>query len=817
MRTCVHCRHELGQAFAQSAFCPCCNGRIDGSSSATPHAVNPYDDDRPPLEDVLALIAARAATEAPQDSTGSVAPIAEASSPIVATASSTPSSESTAEDRRRNDATAIFDSATLEALRNSGSKDRLDPVPASRVARSTPTPPDPIAPLPPSYVPSSDPPPSNPTPAPSAGSYDATYHFDSVDLTRDDSRKTVDRAPPDSGTRNDGVEPAISPHPSLQCKSGTVTGSADERTTLSSGQSLQEAPELIVNRRFVEFSKSGSAAEADYQLIDTIGEGGIGVVYAARQAAIDRTVAVKMLRSQDADTQQRGKFLSEAVVTGELDHPNIVPIYDLGANQKGSLFYSMKRVRGTPWNKVIRDKSLTENLEILMKVADAVAFAHSRHVVHRDLKPENVMLGDFGEVLVMDWGLALAGVGGKGRKAPAHDPGMGGTPAYMSPEMAVGPLERIDARSDVYLLGAILFEIVAGRPPHTGPNVMGCLFAAARNEIVPTDHDGELMSIARVAMSTERDERFQSVKDFQAAVRDYQSHAESVLLATRAADLLAEARRTNGYDHFAQAVFGYQQAVDLWPGNHAAEAGIVVRADGIRRGGHREDRRRSGAFAYRRRRPSPATRFINGLSPRGKNAINVSSASWPPSAWPWRCRCWSWPSVSSPTCRSAAIAIGLAKPQAAAVVQKQEADAARTEAQAAALAPRRMRKKPAWQNSTPTPPPSARRRRPRKLGRRASPPTKIVRRPTTPARLRATRPTSPASAWPRRRSKKIPSARRCNSWKPASRNAAVGNGAGSHISADGNCATSTRRPPSTESPSRRTASSWPRRPGAVKR
>ncbi|MBN8628250.1 MAG: protein kinase [Planctomycetes bacterium] len=581
MRTCVHCRRELGQAFAQSPFCPCCHGRIDGGGPTTPAGANPYDEERPPLSEVLALIAARAEVEAPAASTSSSAVAAGPTQAAFVKESKTPSAEMTAEDRRRNDATAIFDPATLEALRNSGSKDNLDPVPASRVARSTPTPPDSLAVLPPSYappatpVPSQDPVPSRSPDVPPADSYLATQQFSSPDHTRDDSRKTVDRAPVDGGTRN-GVEPAITPHPSLQRKSGTVTGSADERSTLQSGQSLEEAPELVVNRRLVEFSGSSTLAEADYQLIDTIGEGGIGVVYAARQAAIDRTVAVKMLRSQDADTQQRGKFLAEAVITGELDHPNIVPIYDLGANQKGALFYSMKRVRGTPWNKVIREKSLPENLEILMKVADAVAFAHSRHVVHRDLKPENVMLGDFGEVLLMDWGLAVAGVGGKGRKAPTHDPGMGGTPAYMSPEMAVGPLERIDARSDVYLLGAILFEIVTGKPPHTGPNVMGCLFAAARNEIVPTDHDGELIAIARVAMSTERNDRHQSVKDFQAAVRDYQSHAESVLLASRASELLAEARRTNAYDHFAQAVFGYQQAIDLWPGNHAAQAGAVV-------------------------------------------------------------------------------------------------------------------------------------------------------------------------------------------------------------------------------------------------
>ena len=131
----------------------------------------------------------------------------------------------------------------------------------------------------------------------------------------------------------------------------------------------------------------------DYELLNIIGEGGMGVVYAAQQNSIARTVAIKMLKpGSDRSELQRDKFISEAVVTGELDHPNIVPIYDLGANDEGALFYSMKHVRGTPWNKVIEEKSIDENLNVLLRCADAVAFAHANGVVHRDLKPENVML-----------------------------------------------------------------------------------------------------------------------------------------------------------------------------------------------------------------------------------------------------------------------------------------------------------------------------------------------------------------------------------------------------------------------------------------
>ena len=188
-----------------------------------------------------------------------------------------------------------------------------------------------------------------------------------------------------------------------------------------------------------------------------------------------------MLRTDIADlTEPRDKFLSEAVVTAELDHPNIVPIHDLGSNADGALFYSMKRVQGTPWCDVLLEKSVHENLSILLKVCDAVRFAHTKGVVHRDLKPENVMLGDFGEVLVMDWGLAIATSLFRCPESITQSTSMGGTPAYMAPEMATGPMDEINELSDIYLLGAILYEVLTNAPPHFGKDPMDCLKAAGR-------------------------------------------------------------------------------------------------------------------------------------------------------------------------------------------------------------------------------------------------------------------------------------------------------------------------------------------------
>ena len=316
--------------------------------------------------------------------------------------------------------------------------------------------------------------------------------------------------------------------------------------------------------------------EPEYELTKILGEGGMGIVYDARQTSIDRNVAVKMLKAKSAQNQkQRAKFLAEAVVTGELDHPNIVPIYDVGSNAEGALFYSMKKVQGTPWLKAIKQKTLPENLEILMKIADAVGFAHARGVVHRDLKPENVMLGEFGEVLVMDWGLAQPSKHFRKSRSITETNTMGGTPAYMAPEMTTGPIEKIGPASDVYLLGAMLFEILTGGPPHVAKNAMKCLMAAARNEIAPTDKKGELMDIAMRAMATNPADRFQDVKSFQGAIRDYQSHSESVLLSQHAQLDLQKAKDSRNYENFSRAVFGFQQAIELWSGNKGAVTGLA--------------------------------------------------------------------------------------------------------------------------------------------------------------------------------------------------------------------------------------------------
>lgn len=334
---------------------------------------------------------------------------------------------------------------------------------------------------------------------------------------------------------------------------------------------------LIVKARSVGGLRESQSGGSDFQILEALGQGGVGVVYSARQASIDRAVALKKLHSHLAgDADHRNKFLAEAVIIGDLDHPQIVPIYDLGKNDKDELFYTMKRVEGTPWSEKIDKLPLEENLSILLKICEAIAFAHFRGVVHRDLKPENVMLGDFGEVLVMDWGLALLTEESSKRESITESGSLGGTPAYMAPEMVSGPIEKIGYHSDIYLLGAQLFRILTGKTPHTGKTVMACVKNAALNAIEPTDVSGELMEIALKAMASRPEDRYSSALEFRDALKNYESHAESLKLNRKAEQDLAHAKESGDYELFARAVFGFEEAITLWSSNSAAQEGQLL-------------------------------------------------------------------------------------------------------------------------------------------------------------------------------------------------------------------------------------------------
>jgi len=323
----------------------------------------------------------------------------------------------------------------------------------------------------------------------------------------------------------------------------------------------------------------GDDEHADYRLYDTIGQGGMGVVHWASQRGLARRIALKRLRSDKMDDPlARLAFVTEALVTAQLEHPNIVTVHELCVDADGRPFYLMKPVHGRAWSRCRHGFSLARNLDILLTVCDAVAYAHSRGVLHRDLKPGNIMIGSYGEVVVMDWGLAVAVPDHADSPAPSlaglqGEPAIGGTPAYMPPEMALGQGDRIDIRSDVYLLGAILFELLHDEPPHDGDSVLDCLRHAAGNQLVTSTHRGELAAIANKALATEPADRYSDVAGFRASVSDYRAHAESMQLSERAAERLDLAMASSDYDAFARALYGFEEALGLWSGNRRALRG----------------------------------------------------------------------------------------------------------------------------------------------------------------------------------------------------------------------------------------------------
>jgi len=348
-------------------------------------------------------------------------------------------------------------------------------------------------------------------------------------------------------------------------------GSSGKDTNQSLRQDRAEASDSVFRRvatRQILDANTAESAGADYQIQDKLGEGAMGVVFSALQTAVNRVVAIKSIRSDKSSSDAtRRQFFYEAEITAELDHPNIPPIYELGRTEDGLLFYAMKLIRGTDWQHQIGTKTREENLEIFSKISDAVGFAHSRNVIHRDLKPLNVMLGTFGEVYLSDWGMAI-------NLSKQKSIEFGGTPDFMSPEMANNRPKKIGKLSDVYLLGGILFQIITGFPPHIGRTPIDRLGAASRNEFAPTDKDDPLLEIAYYAMATEPSDRYANVEAMQEAIREVTRHAESIALANRSEELALSAASSKDYDRFNRSVYGFRDAIELWGGNKSALSGL---------------------------------------------------------------------------------------------------------------------------------------------------------------------------------------------------------------------------------------------------
>lgn len=352
----------------------------------------------------------------------------------------------------------------------------------------------------------------------------------------------------------------------------------------------------------------GAGADAPYVLLSQIGTGGMGEVWEARQRSLGRPVALKRLRNRDKTPQAtQQQFESEARLTGALDHPNIVTVYELGHDQAGRVFYTMKLIEGTQWREVIKsgrrstgdgtiiEVDLRDHLDILIEVSQAVAFAHSRGIIHRDIKPANVMIGDYGEVLLVDWGLAvtlrpLPSLGGvqTGTLASLHRSALVcGTPAYMSPETATAQRERIGPATDVYLLGAVLFHLLYGRPPHQGETVKQVITKAKVNGwTYPSNIPGRLKPwdallrpVINRALASDPGLRFPDAGEFGEALRRAIRNYDSAKVASRAQEQLdgldlRDVSEGDGYRSISGLIARLEGALESWPRNLAARQAL---------------------------------------------------------------------------------------------------------------------------------------------------------------------------------------------------------------------------------------------------
>ncbi len=341
--------------------------------------------------------------------------------------------------------------------------------------------------------------------------------------------------------------------------------------------------------------------EEKYVVAGELARGGMGVILRAVDRDIRRDVAMKVLLSDHKD-RSRERFVEEAQIAGQLEHPNIIPVHDLGVDADGRLFFTMKLVKGKSLGEILDEErkpavaalvaadpeavpeyGLRRLLSVYVAVLNAIAFAHDRGVVHRDLKPGNVMVGDFGEVLVMDWGLAKVAAGGgsgsarawthghvrathlgqlaagiaKGRSPQVVDEpdrplatderlkllvegfasqdavaedgrAIEGTPAYMAPEQARGELAEVDERSDIYSLGAILYELLTLSPPVRGRSVKQILEDVVAGRVPAPEVRApertippELAAIAMKALAPAKDGRYRSVVELRRDIELY--------------------------------------------------------------------------------------------------------------------------------------------------------------------------------------------------------------------------------------------------------------------------------------------------------
>ncbi len=296
--------------------------------------------------------------------------------------------------------------------------------------------------------------------------------------------------------------------------------------------------------------------------MEPISAGGMGTVHAVRDLGLLRVAAMKVLSPSLAHSEREvRRFVREAQITAQLDHPHIAPVYEIGTDRKGNRYFTMKRIEGdtlADWithsgRQAAFSETLSEMMTAFLKVCEAVAFAHSRGVLHCDIKPGNILVGTFGQVYLVDWGLAIVGgARSGGQNAPlvvAGDAnlevgaGPYGTPSFMSPEQAAGARDQFDERTDVFGLGAVLYNIITADPPFDSEELSTCIDQATACVVTfPPDHPAAplpmgLCRIVKRAMARDPNDRYQSVlelqKDVEMTLRGFPLKSETFAAGRR--------------------------------------------------------------------------------------------------------------------------------------------------------------------------------------------------------------------------------------------------------------------------------------------
>lgn len=357
-----------------------------------------------------------------------------------------------------------------------------------------------------------------------------------------------------------------------------------------------EKPGTGNDPKVIQLHASRSSGPSGFKITvsESIGTGGMAEVDAATQDSLNREIALKRPRD-DRDTDEvAASLIGEARMLASLDHPNIPPVHQLGFTADGQPVIVMKRVRGNSWRTLLQDPShsfwseharfqLKVHLGILQQVCNAVEYAHEKAIIHRDLKTDNVMVGDFGEVYLLDWGIAIA-LDENGERETSR---FCGTLCFAAPEMlsSTVPLTR---RTDVYLLGCILHEILTGELRHKGRNLREVLNKALASKPYSYNEDVHpaLAEIANKATHRDPGRRYGAVSEFRKALEEHLSHYQALDLLDSTREKLASLEKlyaekkmeTDGFKFHETAYlcrFGFQRVAKIAPGLEGVEEGLL--------------------------------------------------------------------------------------------------------------------------------------------------------------------------------------------------------------------------------------------------